>query len=364
MLNAKIVRRLALLVCWLLDRRLDRVLPTIALALVGGLLAAAGAGAEVFKKEDLLRGITITRAQCDATAQTLWLNVHERDFCVRYYLSSAGGEGSRPVVFLQGDQLGKFNIKTWVWTDTTEAKDIDTEDIKRLADGLSELTRTTAIYLARIGVDGTSGNHMARKSALEFDLMNAALDDLKQRYAFEGFHLAGQSGGSLLVSGLGELRHDVGCLVIGSGRIIPPELPKSKDPAKSPFDPILNISQLAQNRSVRMFVVTDKTDKRVPVAQQIGLVDRLRRAGRQVPQFFVETTDELHHNVVLYAELVVAGCVLGRPDEEIARAIATLVKRNAEINEQKRNEAGAKASILAAARLPVPDPAVATAGKK
>ena len=138
-----------------------------AVVLAGALVAAGGASAEIFKKEDLLRGITITHAQCDATAQTLWLNVHERNFCVRYYLSTAGGEGSRPVVFLQGDQLGKFNVKTWVWTDTTEAKDIDSEDIKRFADGLSKLTRTTAIYLARIGVDGTSGNHLARRSVLE-----------------------------------------------------------------------------------------------------------------------------------------------------------------------------------------------------
>jgi hypothetical protein len=335
-----------------------------AVVLAGALVAAGGASAEIFKREDLLRGITITQAQCDATAQTLWLNVHERNFCVRYYLSTAGGEGSRPVVFLQGDQLGKFNARTWVWTDTTEAKDIDSEDIRRFADGLSKLTRTTAIYLARIGVDGTSGNHLARRSVLELDLMNAALDALKQRYGFEGFHLAGQSGGSLLVSGLSELRHDVGCLVIGSGRIIPPELPKSKDLAKSPFDPIPNISQLAQNRSVRMFVVTDKTDKRVPAAQQTGLVDRLRRAGRQVPQFFVEATDQLHHGVEPYAELVVAGCVLGRPDEEIARAIATLVKSNAEINERKRKEASAKATILAAARQPPPGTSVETAGKK
>jgi hypothetical protein len=113
-----------------------------------------------------------------------------------------------------------------------------------------------------------------------------------------------------------------------------------------------------------MFVVTDKTDKRVPAAQQTGLVDRLRRAGRQVPQFFVEATDQLHHGVEPYAELVVAGCVLGRPDEEIARAIATLVKSNAEINERKRKEASAKATILAAARQPPPGTSVETAGKK
>src|ERR1700676_1391930 len=87
----------------------DRVLSAFALA--GALLAATAAGAEIIKKEDMLRGITVTRPQCDATPQTLWLNVDGRDYCVRYYLSTAGGEGPRPVVFLDGDQNVKLDAK-------------------------------------------------------------------------------------------------------------------------------------------------------------------------------------------------------------------------------------------------------------
>jgi hypothetical protein len=83
-----------------------------------------------------------------------------------------------------------------------------------------------------------------------------------------------------------------------------------------------------------------------------------------VPQFFVEATDDDHHGVQLYTELVAGGCVLGKSDEDIARAIGTIVKRNAEYNELRRKEANAKASILAAARLPASDASVAAAGKK
>jgi hypothetical protein len=321
-------------------------------------LISDGANAEIFKKEDLLRGITITHAQCDATPQTLWLSVHARDFCVRYYLSTAGGEGPRPVILLQGDQLGKVNPKTWTWADTAEAKDVDSDDIVKMTDGLSKLTRTTAIYLARIGVDGTSGNHLSRKTVLELDLMNAALDAVKQRHGFEGFHLAGQSGGSKIAAGLLGLRRDITCAVLGSGPLALPENSKSADPARSFFDPTLNISKLAQNQSLRLFVVTDKSDTRVPPAQQSGYVDKLRRAGRVVPQFFVEATDDFRHGVVLYTELIAGGCVLGRSDEEISKAIGTVLKRSAELNERKRREVKAKASIVAAARQAAPDSSV------
>ncbi len=338
------------------QRRMDRksaIALGAALALVGAFSAAPSVNAEIFKKEDLLRGIAITHEQCDATNQTLWLTVHGRDFCVRYYLSTAGGEGKRPVVFLQGDQLGKYNWKTWSWTDTSEARDVDTADIIRGNDQLSKLTKTTAIYVGRIGVDGTSGNHLSRKSVLELDLMNAALDALKQRYGFEGYHLAGQSGGSSLVAGLAERRNDIGCVVIGSGRILSPDLPASKDIAKSQFDPTEKLSQLVQNRALHIFVVTDKADKRVPASQQIGLVERLRKAGRPVPQFFVEATDDLRHGVVAYTQLVSAGCILDRPDDEIAHALATLTKRDAEYNDRRRKEAKDKPAILAAARQTV-----------
>src|SRR5215468_6675700 len=73
-----------------------------AIALAAATLVATAACAEIIKKEDMLRGITMTRDQCAATAWTLWLNVDGQDFCLRYYLSTAGGEGVRPVIFLTG----------------------------------------------------------------------------------------------------------------------------------------------------------------------------------------------------------------------------------------------------------------------
>jgi hypothetical protein len=319
-------------------------------------LAANGAVGEIIKKQDLLRGFTISRAQCEVTSQTVWLTVEGWDFCVRYYLSTAGGEGSRPVVFLPGDRISALNPKTWTWIDPSKAEDIDTDELMNIADMFSKMAKTTAIYLARIGADGTSGNHIFRKTILELHLMNAALDAIKRSHAFEGFHLAGQSGGSKIAMGLIGLRRDISCLVVGSGPFASFEGGKDSDhPERSYFDDFRIIPQLAQDRSMRVFLVTDKMDKYTPAVQQTGFSDRLRRAGRQIPQFFVEATDDTHHNVFSYTELVIAGCVLGRSDEEIARALGTIAKRNAEYNERRRKEIEAKASIVAAGARAVPD---------
>ncbi len=323
--------------------------PAAPCALALAAVLASPACADIIKKEDMLRGITMTRAQCAAIPDTVWVAASGRDFCVRYYLSTAGGEGSRPLVFIQGDYFGRLDPKTWSFPDPSDSKDIDTADLMRMADNFSKLAKTTAIYLARIGVEGTSGNHTARKTVLELNLMNAALDAIKQRYGYEGFHLVGQSGGSKLVGGLIGIRHDIACAVAGSGPLATPGSPKITDPGRSYFDVMQKVPQIAQNQSLRLMLVTDPTDKTVPIAQQTGFVDKLRQAGRQVPQFMVEATDVEHHGVVAYSELVAAGCVLGKTDAEIARAVTTLVKRSAEYNARRAREVAAQPAIAAAA---------------
>lgn len=325
-----------------------------ALALTAALLPATGARAEIIKVDDMLRGVTVTRAQCMATGQTVWVRVHDRDFCVRYYLSTAGGEGRRPVVFLQGDKFGQLNTKTWTWNDLGNTKDIDTDNLMRSADSFSKRAKTTAIYLARIGVDGTSGNHTARKTVLELHLMNAALDAIKQRHGFEGFHLAGQSGGSKLIGGLIALRNDIACAVPGAGPLssAKPVVP-SADPSRSFFDPAQNIPQLVQKRGMRIIVLTDPQDKKVSANSQSTFVARLRQAGGQVEQYFVEATDENRHGVVEFASLAMGGCVLGRSSAEIARAISTMTARNTEWNAMRAAEAGA--ANRSAQRLPARD---------
>jgi hypothetical protein len=93
------------------------------------------------------------------------------------------------------------------------------------------------------------------------------------------------------------LRRDIARAVLGSRRLVLTESVKSMDAGRNYFHPTQNISQLAQNRSKRLFLVTDKMDKRVRVVHKTGLIDRLRRAGRQVPQFFVEAIDDYHHGI-------------------------------------------------------------------
>ena len=347
-----------------------------AIVLAAATFVATAACAEIIKKEDMLRGITTTRDRCAATAWTLWLNVDGQDFCVRYYLSTAGGEGARPVVFLTGDHFGTVNSRTWQWIPIGEDKnanvtfdpantyrDINTDDLIKTADAFSKMAKTTAIYLARIGIGGSSGNHIFRKTLLELHLTNAALDAIKQRHGFEGFHLAGQSGGSTVVTGLAVGRTDIACAVSGSGRLMRSYYGSSTDPARTWINSLEFIPSIAHNQSVRFIMVTDSADRSVPAKEQTPFAERMHQAGRDIPQYFVTATDDYHHDVVGYTELVTGGCVLGKSDADIATAVGTMVKRNTAYTEQRRKEIALLAQNGIASRQPSSDSRPASEGR-
>ena len=98
------------------------------------------------------------------------------------------------------------------------------------------------------------------------------------------------------------LRNDIGCAVIGSGRLALLKPPRhSADPARDYFNVADAIPTIAQRRATRILVVTDPADKKVLERSQTGFVQRLRQAGGQAEQFMVQATDDNRHGVVAYA---------------------------------------------------------------
>ena len=145
-------------------------------AVAGVCLFASAAKAEIIRVSDMMRGVEINPAQCSAIGDAVWVNVHNQGFCIRYFLSTEGGASGKPIVFLQGDQFGALDPRSRNFYPSPEIRDTDTTKLMGLATALSRAARTPAIYLARIGVDGSSGHHRVRRTVLELHAMNAALD--------------------------------------------------------------------------------------------------------------------------------------------------------------------------------------------
>jgi hypothetical protein len=272
----------------------------------------------------------MTPAQCAAHRSAVWVLVGQQGFCVRYYVSTAGGQGDTPVVFLEGDKLGVYDPKTRTFRPRPGKKtpDVNTDDLQKIADHVSRWSKTTAIYVARIGVDGSSGFAGNRRTYLELYMINAALDAIRKRHGFRGFHLVGQSGGAGLIGGLLGLRTDIGCAVPGAGRLARlTHRPQGRPHLEQIIDPIQRVPNVVRNRPRRVIVVTDPQDATVPERHQTAFVQALRRAGYAAEQFFVETYGENRHGVTPYAILVVAACVRNMSNQQIAAALTQFQQR-------------------------------------
>ena len=210
----------------------------------------------------------------------------------------------------------------------------------KFADTLSKQTGASAIYLGRIGVEGTSGDHRDRKTLLELNLMHAALDAIKQRHSFKGFHLIGQSGGSKLVGGLIALRHDVGCAVLGAGRLSnAPDRPPPQNPSPQAFNVVDAIPVMLQRRSTRILVITDPEDKKVPERTQTDFVRKFQQAGGHVEQYLVEATDDDRHGITPYARAAAADCMRNASPKELAEKLQQMVQKRLAAKAARANAA-------------------------
>ena len=292
------------------------------------LVPHSGADAETITLDSMVRGTTVTPAHCAARKETVWAEAHGHGhgYCFRYYVSTEGGKGDTPVVYLSGDKVGSVNIKTRKLTPGKKDDDVDTDNLIKRADRISKATRTTAIYLARVGLDGSSGHRGIRSTFLERDATNAALNALKRKHRFAGFHLIGQSGGAGLIGGLLALRRDIGCAVPGSGRLA---ILKRQDPSLTPlmrrFDPIADIPTIVRISNARILVVTDPDDSKVKRKHQTSFVRKLREAGGRVELFYVDTGTSGNHGATRYATAAIGGCVRGESHAEIAKRVAEVV---------------------------------------
>ena len=241
--------------------RFDRYLLLSAAAFGLALSIASAARAEIIPLADMLRGIPMTAAGCAAKPYTVWVTAYRQSICIRYYPSNAGGAGTKPIVFLTGDKLGRFDGKTQTFAPRPNDKDVDTDMLMKRADMFSRAAGTSAIYLARIGLDGSSGYHGVRRTMLELHIINEALEAIKTRHRLEGFHLFGQSGGAALVAALPAMRNDVRCAVAGAGPLSAHTMTQSPDPARRYVDPSELVGVIAANRSARILVVTDPADQ-------------------------------------------------------------------------------------------------------
>lgn len=286
-----------------------------ALGLAAILLGAAGARAQMpdgplFTQDQMARGVVMSEADCAAYRSTVFVVASGTGLCFRYYLSTVGGSSADAVYFLSGDH-------------EQEKLAYDPLRLDRVAQTMSRAYRRPAVYLARMGIDGSSGSHRYRRTWFEVEATHRAIDAINARHGFRMIHVMGQSGGGHLTGALVGTRGDIGCAVPGSGRLAFDEQYRARQ-ARRPahlrhYSPDAALAEIVRHSAAtRILVVTDPVDRRVPAHMQTGFVEEVQRAGGRISQFYIAATDPLSHGSVPYIRAAMTGCLLGKTDAEIA----------------------------------------------
>src|SRR5262249_30669818 len=148
----------------------------------------------------------ISREECQATQDAVWVEHEEGTECIRYYPSANVAGAKRAAFFFHGDLLeGKLVIPG-------AYKDNHSATLRKAAQNLARLNGVPFILVARPGAYGSSGLHTERRRLKEYLSLNAAVDAIKARYGLREVLLSGQSGGATTVGALLTLgRTDVAC---------------------------------------------------------------------------------------------------------------------------------------------------------
>ena len=292
-------------------------------------VVAAAAAPEVFSPEDLLAGRTLSRSECKAMPDAVWVEHSHGTECIRYF-ASKGVDGAPLAVFwFHGDRLDGRKVLAAYSDNSVPAQ-------RALAARNAALNGVPWIGIARPGAYGSSGDHGARRQPKEFHTLNAAVEAIKLRYGISRVVLAGHGGGAAVVGALLTLgRTDVDCAITASGtyaiieraerlRASSGSIPRGVDLTgfANPYEPIDRVDGIRPDRKRRLFIIGDPSDTNTYFDLQRKFAERVHASGHQVS--LVETNNGLgtrHHDLTRVAFKAAGWCAAGFDTEEVVRRI-------------------------------------------
>ncbi|WP_299684877.1 hypothetical protein [uncultured Tateyamaria sp.] len=283
-----------------------------------------------FDHEAVVTGVTGDRATCPDAPGHLWVVVHGEGDCIRYYGSMLDVGAQTVFVSIHGDlPVTGENAKTRLprlyrkWD--SPAKMAARADGQRAEAGIDG----PFVFVARPGLFGSTGFHTERRGQREVDLMNRALDLLKQRYGITQFHLSGQSGGGHIVASVLPLRRDVGCAVTSAGIVSVAQRAMIQTGTRDiagghPYhDPVDHVDGLP-GAPLRLLVIADPEDAVSPFAAQEHYVGAAQKAGADVSLLTAKGTGARRHSLGTAGRVAMRLCAEGASVPEIQSGIHRL----------------------------------------
>ncbi|KRE20510.1 hypothetical protein ASE66_06465 [Bosea sp. Root483D1] len=283
-------------------------------------LAVPRAG-ERFEPYEALHGSFSSPAHCAGVPGGFWIEVDRKGDCLRSYAQGlSAADNPTVLVYFSGDVLLK--TKEGVRFVGAGYERQSPERIERDMARWSERAGVPAIFVARPGMFGSSGDHDQRREPREVMLLERTLDAIKRRHRVSAFILVGQSGGGHIAASLLNRRRDVSAVVLSSALLSVREVTDHwnkrrtvQSASAALYDPIDHLDGIRRDPKPLILVLSDPRDRVVPYPSQRTYVRRLQAAGFEPQHIILSATDKNHHALARHgrraAELIARGEQVG-----------------------------------------------------
>lgn len=278
-----------------------------------------------------LHGSFSSPEHCARVPNGLWVEVSGKGDCIRYYahgLSQDGNPGA--LIYFGGDVMLRTSkgVRFISGAYGKQSPSTIEADLKEW----SEQAGWPAIYVARPGIYGSSGDHNMRRYPREIELMDRAVDLIKERHKISSFILTGHSAGGQIAAGLLNKRKDISAAVITSGflsakqiasywerrRAIPGKLLYDSSQF---YDPVAGIKSIENNPRPEIYIISDPEDRVIPFSSQLFYVRKLRQAGFKPQHIYAHAPDRQRHLLAQNGKLAASLIARGESEKSIRRAL-------------------------------------------
>lgn len=285
--------------------------------------------ADTFAKGNVLTGSIMTEEFCFHLPNSVWTIVNGQGDCIRYFSAGLREENNIAIVYFHGDRIYRIWDREGhtIRNEIIAYQDNDPEVIQAWINEISELYQLPCFFISRPGVYGSSGDHKQRRRLREVKLMHKALNEIKIKYKIGHLAIVGQSGGGHLVGSLLAFRDDIVCAVTASGNVAVRKRVQLKGwPADQTgyndyYDPIDHVSEISKRPDLRIFIIGDPRDKRIPFACQEAYYEALKKAGLNASILKAYSRSKTHHSLGHVGRRVATWCANGIPREEIINRV-------------------------------------------
>ena len=243
--------------------------------------------------------------------------------CIAYVATANASGADNAVVYFSGD-IPESQLRD-------ETQDSARANYLRRAEAWNSRLGVPVVIIGRPGLMGSSGFHLLGGRRDEGQVIDAALDAVKEKLSLRRVSLAGQSGGSRIIAQLMVLgRRDIHCAAMGSGAFDIPRLQGGGtsttnifgDPGRRYLVPMRQAEKITKSHDRRSFVIGDPRDTVTPFNEQKAWADKLSSLGHHVQLIEGVGSGAEHHGMSEKALMAAAMCAQGKSDAEIRTAVA------------------------------------------